>query len=296
MKKANSDFIIKDRVYDIGKDIDGKMKTTADLHPVILSIVLEIDRVCRKNNIPYALGFGSALGINNYAGFIPWDDDADIAIDYFDIPRLIDAFKKDLGDNFTFDCYETDERYNVLVPTMKVKRKDTYLKEKNWFTLPDRIHSCDGFFVDIVAFIGMINDEEHIKFLKRSKRRMLPYVICDAIFRIDPKRLKRKIKAEEKEAAIKYKDAPYVCQTPIIPWQPAAGNLLPRDVIFPFREYDFEGHKLFSFNKVEQFCILHYGPRSVKYFDGEKYVDRQPEKYRKVGHINAFSLDRPKIK
>ena len=37
---------------------------------------------------------------------------------------------KDLGDNFTFDCYETDERYNVLVPTMKVKRKDTYLKEK----------------------------------------------------------------------------------------------------------------------------------------------------------------------
>ena len=125
---------------------------------------------------------------------------------------------------------------------------------------------------------------------------MLPYVICDAIFRIDPKRLKRKIKAEEKKRQLSIK-MPHTYAKP----QSFLGNqpqeiFYLRDVIFPFREYDFEGHKLFSFNKVEQFCILHYGPRSVKYFDGEKYVDRQPEKYRKVGHINAFSLDRPKIK
>ncbi|NLB48879.1 MAG: hypothetical protein GX813_03470 [Erysipelotrichia bacterium] len=294
MKNQKLDYIKKDRTYDIGVDIDGNKQTTADLHPVILSIVLEIDRVCRKNGVPYALGFGSALGLNNYGGIIPWDDDADIAIDYFDIPRLIAAFEKDLGENFTFDCYETDDRYNVLVPTMKVKRKDTYMKEKNWFTLPDRIRSCEGFFVDIVAFIGMINDKEHRKFLRRSKRRMLPYVIADAFFRIDPKRLKKKMKEEEKAAAIKYKDAPFVCQTPIIPWQPAAGNLLAREIIFPFREYDFEGHKLYSFNDVELFCILHYGPRSVKFYDGEKYIDLQPERLRKAGHMKQFSLKRSK--
>ncbi|HHT67119.1 MAG TPA: LicD family protein [Erysipelotrichaceae bacterium] len=294
MSKKKSQYIENSRRYEIGKDIDGNLQTTADLHPVILSITLEIDRVFRQHNIPYALAFGSALGLYNYGGFIPWDDDVDIAIDYFDIPRIIEAFKKDLGENFTFDCYETDDRYNVLVPTMKVKRKDTYLKEKNWFTLPDRIQSSNGFFVDIVAFIGMINKKEHAKLLNRSKRRMLPYVICDAFLRIDPKRLKKKIKKEEREAAIKYKDAPYVCQTPIIPWQSQKNNLLPREIIFPFKEYEFEGHKLYSFNDIEQFCILHYGPKSVKHFDGEKYIDNQPERLRKVGHIGKFSLKRKK--
>ena len=84
--------------------------------------MVEIDRICRKNNIPYALAFGSALGLYNYQGFIPWDDDADIAIDYFDIPRLAAAFKKDLSDEFEFTCYEADERCNVLIPTFKVKK------------------------------------------------------------------------------------------------------------------------------------------------------------------------------
>lgn len=40
----------------------------------------EMNRVCRKNNIPYALHAGDALGVINYKGFIPWDDDIDLAI------------------------------------------------------------------------------------------------------------------------------------------------------------------------------------------------------------------------
>ena len=80
----------------------------------VLSIMDEIDRVCRKNNIQYFLIAGSSLGSVNYGGFIPWDDDMDISVSIDDWPKFIEAMKKDLSDKFYFDCYETDKRYNTI--------------------------------------------------------------------------------------------------------------------------------------------------------------------------------------
>ena len=197
--------IIDNNIYSIGKDTDSNYNTTQDLHYVILSIILEFDRVCRKNNIPYALGFGSALGIHNYQGFIPWDDDADIVFMYEDIERLVAALKRDLDPRFAFDAYENDPCYNVLIPTMKIMRVDTYLKEKNWLTLPNKCRKHAGVFVDICAFMGVPeNPREHYKLLKRTKWKMPWYIFVDGLLRLQPHRLKRKIKKFEQEVAMKY--------------------------------------------------------------------------------------------
>lgn len=66
--------------YILKKHEDGTKITTRDLQKVILLMMDEIHRVCVKNDIPYALMAGSALGIYNYHGFIPWDDDIDVFI------------------------------------------------------------------------------------------------------------------------------------------------------------------------------------------------------------------------
>ena len=95
-----SSIEINNKEYMLGPDIKGNNHKVKELQTLILNGLLEIDRICRKNNIPYALGFGSALGLVNYQGFIPWDDDADVVINYFDIPRFIEAFKKDLSDKY----------------------------------------------------------------------------------------------------------------------------------------------------------------------------------------------------
>ena len=285
-----SDYVIDKTPYYLGKDLDGTKTNIADIQGIVFSIMVEIDRVCRKNNIPYALAFGSALGLYNYQGFIPWDDDADFAVDYFDIPRLVEALKNDLSDEFEFTCYEKDERYNVLIPTIKVKKRFGYMQDKNWYVIPDRTKSYEGFFVDIVAFMGMKDAKTHRKLLAKSQRRLVRYYISDGIFRIDPKKLKKKMKEDERKTAELYKNANFVCQSVIIPFQTAKINLYPREMIYPFREYEFNGHKFFSFNNIVGFCLARYGEGCLKHFDGEKYVDYFPKNKRKTMHIRRFHI------
>ena len=286
----NLGFIKDETQYLLGQDTDGTLTYFKDIQGIVFDIILEIDRICRKNNIPYALAFGSALGLYNYQGFIPWDDDADIAIDYFDIQRLKEAFDKDLGADFDYICYEKDERWNVLIPTFKVKKRVGYMQDRNYKLIPDRTNSYEGFFVDIVAFMGMKNAKEHKKIIHRSQRRLVRYFISDYMFNHDPLRLKRKIKEEEKVLAELYKDAPYVCQSPIIPFQTPKINLYPREVIYPFKEYLFNGHKLYSFNDVETFCKMRYGEKSLKQLVDGQLVDKLPQKERKALHVRKFHL------
>ena len=277
MDKNN--YVIDNEKYFLGKDKNGKDHYINEVQEVVFPIILEIDRICRKNNIPYALAFGSALGIHNYGGFIPWDDDADIAFNYEDLPRLIEAFKKDLSPEYVFDCYETDNRYNLLQPTIKVKNKNgPTMVDANYKRLPDHIHSSDGFFVDMVAFVGMPNAKVHSKLLRKSWWRMVYYFIQDFMFKHDPLKLKAKMKADEKKYAEMYKDAPNVCQTALLPFPKQKENLFPREVIYPFKEYDFNGHKLYSFNNIEAFAKQFFGEKCLKVFDGEKYIDPWPAK------------------
>ncbi len=288
MKNA---YVIDNDKYLLGRDKNGTIHYISEIQEVVLPIILEIDRICRKNNIPYALAFGSALGLYNYQGFIPWDDDADIVFNYEDLDRLIEAFKKDLKPEFVFDAYEVDKRYNILQPTIKVKNKyGPTMVDVNYKRLKDRIHSSDGFFVDMVALTGMESAKAHRKLLNKSRRRMISYFVQDTIFNHDPLVLKAKMKEDEKKYAILYKDAPYVCQTALLPFPLQKKNLFPREMLCPFKEYDFAGHKLYSFNDVEGFCRIFFGEHSLKKYDGEKWIDPFPKKKRKVAHIKSFNF------
>lgn len=64
-----------------------------EVHGANLAILREIDRICRKYKIKYLLDAGTLLGAARHQGFIPWDDDADVAF----TRNNYDAFLKVAG-------------------------------------------------------------------------------------------------------------------------------------------------------------------------------------------------------
>ena len=58
--------------FEITKDVLEK------LQKVELEMLIEVDRICRKNNINYSIMYGTLLGAVRNGGFIPWDDDCDV--------------------------------------------------------------------------------------------------------------------------------------------------------------------------------------------------------------------------
>ena len=104
----------KQRIIRLEKELQGLIGimhfaiTSKDLKPAVgilrdiqlgdLKILRAVHEVCVKNNLTYWLDFGSLLGAMLYKGFIPWDDDIDIAMVQSDYDRFIEIFNKKTPD------------------------------------------------------------------------------------------------------------------------------------------------------------------------------------------------------
>lgn len=76
-----------------------------------LDMVAELDRVCRKHNIQYAIICGTLLGAVRNKGYIPWDDDSDIGMlreEYEKFKKVAHELNQDIC---YFQDHSTDKEY-----------------------------------------------------------------------------------------------------------------------------------------------------------------------------------------
>ena len=66
------------------------------IHQANLEILLEVDRICRKHQIEYRLDAGTLIGAVRHQGFIPWDDDVDLAFLRKDYEKFLRIAPKEL--------------------------------------------------------------------------------------------------------------------------------------------------------------------------------------------------------
>lgn len=274
---------------------DGTKITVRDLQLVVLDIMDEIHRVCVKNDIKYALIAGSALGIVNYKGFIPWDDDIDICIEKKDWQRFIDAMNKDLKDDYYFQCFENDKRYNVLIPSMKVRKRNTCIEEVN-FLLKNRCKSGDGIFVDVVIYDN-IADNKWIDEINRTKVKLLmPFMVLLDNLHFNPKLLKKWVVRIATKYGEKHKNSKLTSQTIAIPWEKFLHEpVFLKEDVYPFKLYEFEGRQFYSYNNIEKVLKEWYGPNCLKKWDGTKWIETLPIEKRKPKHTVNLSLTSEKI-
>ena len=81
------------------------------LHEEMIRIYKEIARICDKHNLTYFVVGGTLLGAVVHKGYIPWDDDLDIAMPRDSYDRFIEICKTDLDEKFYLHCIDTDEKY-----------------------------------------------------------------------------------------------------------------------------------------------------------------------------------------
>lgn len=75
---------------------------------VELQILEKIDEVCRKHNLTYYAYYGTLLGAVRHQGFVPWDDDLDIAMFRDDYEKFQAIAAEEFTEPYFFQNAYTD--------------------------------------------------------------------------------------------------------------------------------------------------------------------------------------------
>ncbi len=85
-----------------------------------LRALRELDRVCRLHGLSYFITAGTLLGAVRHGGFIPWDDDIDVAMTRKDYKKLSKIAKTALSPGFFWQDGRTDKHYPFAFAKIRI--------------------------------------------------------------------------------------------------------------------------------------------------------------------------------
>lgn len=257
-----------------------------------LIIVRDFAEVCEKYNIPWFAIGGSVIGAARHEGFIPWDDDFDLAMLREDYDRFVEIWKTELGDKYHLATPETDASYSS--PVIKLMRKNTKF-------VPEYLANSKaelGIHVDIFVYDNYTNDSKSKKQIKQARildqllflrgsgkpsipfkgiKKVLAGIACElihailTIFRISPAWLYKKFNkvaqrynAENTEYVTLYQDA----------W--IHESRVARSEIFPLKRVKFEDTYVPVPNEYMKLLYRYYGEDVMEMPPIEKRVNHAP--------------------
>ena len=118
-----------------------------DLQSILLKMLNDITKICDENGIQYFLDGGTMLGAVRHHGFIPWDDDVDIAMRREDYEKFLNVCKTKLNQELYFLQNEQTEK-NYIHAFTKIRLNGTHIIEE--FSKNVDIHN--GIFIDVFPY------------------------------------------------------------------------------------------------------------------------------------------------
>lgn len=252
------------------------------------TILKEFDRVCHKLDIPYFIYGGTAIGAIRHKGFIPWDDDIDVAMLRKDYDRFLNEAPAIIDDTF-----EVISSYN----TPDFPACNANLSLKGTLCVPEFFAKCPYRYaigIGIYAFDNLIDDD---KLYRRQLRRTWiwgrlaflratpdPYLAIDGwkrtvilfacriayyimkIFHVSPQWIYKKWE----RAATLYNDVPCDCFADFADRNPKLWAAT-FDELFPTLDVEFEGFIVQIPNAYDNLLTKGYGD----------YMKLPPKKERK---------------
>lgn len=124
--------------------------TLRQIQLIQLEMLQEVDRICKKCNIHYNIIAGTLLGAVRHGGYIPWDDDADVALLRPEYEKFRKACKTELDTTrFYFQDHRNTKGYRWGYG--KLRRKNTLFLRENQEHMPYE----QGIFIDIFPLDGV---------------------------------------------------------------------------------------------------------------------------------------------
>ena len=109
-------------------------------------MLIEIDRICRLNHIPYFLCCGTLLGAIRHEGPIPWDDDLDVGMLRENYELFLSVASNTINEKYFVQTWESDIHY--ALPHCKIRDINTHYIEK----VSASSGCIDGISVDVMPF------------------------------------------------------------------------------------------------------------------------------------------------
>ncbi len=140
--------------------VDGIMK---GVWAAQIEVLMEIDRICKRNEIQYFAGFGTLLGAVRHHGYIPWDDDIDITMKREDYQKVLAAALREMPAGWrTVNAYRdenSEEAFTRVVNGERVSLEEGFLRE---------FHGCPyvvGVDIFPLDYIPRDKNEEDVLYL-----------------------------------------------------------------------------------------------------------------------------------
>lgn len=149
---------------NIERNIPYKPEVLSKLHDTQIEMLNDLDDICSTYGIQYFAIFGTALGAIRHNGFIPWDDDIDVAMLREDYDKFMEVMTKIPNEKYKILTPEVDKNYACCVT--KFQKKGT----KFVSFLSDKLKCDQCIFIDIFPFDYVAPTE---KLLKRQQFKTL---------------------------------------------------------------------------------------------------------------------------
>lgn len=262
-------------------------KQSDELKKLLLEIYDDIFEFCKKNKLSLMLGGGSVLGAVRHGGFIPWDDDMDLMLYREDYDKFVNEFEKAMGD-----------KYEIFVPDGKHKISHLFMKVSRKGTLQEDIYTAGSEVVTGISIdVFPIEDAPENVIAQRIKgylTNILGYTVISAFMFQQRNEHMRKAYSGTRKAGLNYRlrlilgalfswrkyEKWYIVYDKFVQGKKNStmctiptgrnhyyGEIQKKEVFFPLKKIEFEGHEAYVPGKTDVYLTKLYG----------EYMDMPPE-------------------
>lgn len=149
---------------------------------VLIDLLAEFDRVCRRYGIKYSIDGGTMLGKVRHNGIIPWDDDIDVIITRPEYEKLLEVADREFVHPYFFQTMQSDPEAVRGHPQLRNSSTTAILKRESVNGRAVYKTFNQGIFLDVFVLDAIPDDahERMIYFSELERLKELMYRVRNA--------------------------------------------------------------------------------------------------------------------